>query len=224
MRKCRKLIGARYFNKGYAANNGPINSSMESALDQEGHGTHTLSTAGGNFVPGANVLGVGNGTARGGSPRARVAAYKVCWEPVNGSQCFDADIMAAFEMAINDGVDVLSLSLGGPPSNYFNDGLSIGAFHAVKKGVVVVCSAGNDGPTAGTVTNVSPWMITVGASTMDREFQTFVELQNGLRLKVIFLCAMLSVLFLVKILLTLTFFHILYDFLYSFNTTGFKPV
>ncbi|KAG2688731.1 hypothetical protein I3843_09G109400 [Carya illinoinensis] len=179
----RKLIGARYFNKGYAANIGPINSSMESALDQEGHGTHTLSTAGGNFVPGANVLGVGNGTARGGSPRARVAAYKVCWEPVNGSQCFDADIMAAFEMAINDGVDVLSLSLGGPPSNYFNDGLSIGAFHAVKKGVVVVCSAGNDGPTAGTVTNVSPWMITVGASTMDREFQTFVELQNGLRLK-----------------------------------------
>ncbi|KAL6207284.1 hypothetical protein ACLB2K_024528 [Fragaria x ananassa] len=42
---------------------------------------------------------------------------------------------------------------------------------------------GNFGPAAGTVTNVAPWVITVGASTLDREFQNFVELHNGLRLK-----------------------------------------
>lgn len=70
-----------------------------------------------------------------GSPKARVAAYKVCWPPINGSECFDADIMAAFDTAIHDGVDVLSVSLGGNPSNYFDDGLSIGAFHAVKHGI-----------------------------------------------------------------------------------------
>ncbi|XP_059667215.1 subtilisin-like protease SBT5.4 [Cornus florida] len=179
----RKLIGARYFNKGYLANAGSLNASMASARDFEGHGTHTLSTAGGNFVSGASVFGLGNGTAKGGSPRARVAAYKVCWPPANGSECYDSDILAAFDMAIYDGVDVLSVSVGGDAGDYFDDGLSIGAFHAVKSGIVVVCSAGNSGPTDGTVTNVAPWIITVGASTLDREFQTYVELRNGLRLR-----------------------------------------
>ena len=157
---------------------------MNSARDYDGHGSHTLSTAGGSFVPDASIFGIANGTAKGGSPRARVAAYKVCWPPVNGSECFDADIIAAFDMAIHDGVDVLSVSLGGEPTQYFNDGMAIGSFHAIQRGIVVVCSAGNSGPTPSTVTNVAPWLITVGASTVDREFQTFVELGNGKRLKV----------------------------------------
>ncbi|XP_030972147.1 subtilisin-like protease SBT5.4 [Quercus lobata] len=179
----RKLIGARYFNQGYTNFTGPLNSALNNALDHEGHGSHTLSTAGGNFVPSASVLGVGNGTAKGGSPKARVAAYKVCWKPINGSECFDNDIMAAFDMAIHDGVDVLSMSLGGNPTDYFNDGMSIGAFHAVKNGIVVISSAGNSGPKSGTVTNVAPWMITVGASTLDREFESFVKLHNGKQFK-----------------------------------------
>ncbi|KAM3701184.1 hypothetical protein ACB094_05G152200 [Castanea mollissima] len=179
----RKLIGARYFNQGYINFTGPLNSALNNALDHEGHGSHTLSTAGGNFVPGASVLGVGNGTAKGGSPKARVAAYKVCWKPINGNECFDNDIIAAFDMAIHDGVDVLSMSLGGNPTDYFNDGMSIGAFHAVKNGIVVISSAGNSGPKSGTVTNVAPWMITVGASTLDREFESFVRLRNGKQFK-----------------------------------------
>ncbi|XVF70558.1 hypothetical protein PTKIN_Ptkin11bG0171400 [Pterospermum kingtungense] len=175
----RKLIGARYFNKGYAAFvGGKLNETFQTARDHDGHGTHTLSTAGGSFVPGANVYGNGNGTAKGGSPYARVAAYKVCWPPTNGSGCFDADIMAGFDAAIGDGVDVLSISLGGDPAEFFDDGFSIGAFHAVKKGISVVISAGNTGPTPGTVTNMSPWMFTVGASTIDREFTSYVELGN----------------------------------------------
>jgi|UniRef100_A0A2N9HAG6 hypothetical protein len=70
---------------------------------------HTLSTAGGNFVPGASVFGHGNGTAKGGSPEAKVATYnyKVCWPPIYGFQCYDADIKAAFDTAVSDGVDVL---------------------------------------------------------------------------------------------------------------------
>lgn len=183
----RKLIGARYFNKGYIAAGDPdakSNSTLNTARDYEGHGSHTLSTIGGNFVPGANVFGLGNGTAKGGSPKARVATYKVCWPPIKGNECFDADIMAAFDMAIHDGVDVLSLSLGGDASAYFEDGLAIGAFHAYKKGIPVICSAGNSGPTPGTVSNVAPWILTVGASTLDREFNTVVELHNGQRFKV----------------------------------------
>ncbi|KAI5406633.1 subtilisin-like protease SBT5.3 isoform X2 [Lathyrus oleraceus] len=180
----RKLIGARYFNKGYASRlSTPLNSSSNTPRDNEGHGSHTLSTAGGNMVPGVSVFGQGYGTAKGGSPKARVASYKVCWPPVNGDECFDADILAAFDMAIHDGVDVLSLSLGGSASNFFNDSVAIGSFHAAKKGIVVVCSAGNSGPNEATVENLAPWYITVGASTMDREFPSYVVLGNNLTLK-----------------------------------------
>lgn len=174
----RKLIGARYFNKGYQSATGPLNSSFNSPRDTDGHGTHTLSTAAGRFVPNASIYDYGNGTAKGGSPRARVAAYKVCWPPINNSECFDADIIAAFDAAIHDGVDVLSVSLGGDPSSYFLDGLAIGSFHAVKNGITVICSAGNSGPQPGTVSNTAPWILTVGASTMDREFPAYASYGN----------------------------------------------
>ncbi|KAK4484968.1 hypothetical protein RD792_007574 [Penstemon davidsonii] len=179
----RKLIGARYFNKGYEAYVGKLNSTFNTPRDREGHGSHTLSTAGGNFVPGANVQGVGNGTAKGGSPKARVASYKVCWPPANGTACLAADILKGFEMAIHDGVDVLSVSLGGNPIDYLQDGIAIGSFHAVMNGLVVVASAGNSGPFYGTVSNVAPWMITVGASTIDRDFEANVKLHNGVIIK-----------------------------------------
>ncbi|XP_078154145.1 subtilisin-like protease SBT5.4 [Carex rostrata] len=182
----KKLIGARYFNKGYNAflvsqnkSLEALNISLETPRDNNGHGTHTLSTAGGAFVANANLFGHGNGIAKGGSPHARVAAYKVCWPPVNGGECFDADILAAFDAAIADSVHILSLSLGGDPGDYFQDGIAIGSFHAVNKGIKVVCSAGNSGPTAGTVSNIEPWIFTVAASTMDREFFAYVSFGNN---------------------------------------------
>ncbi|XP_019461924.1 PREDICTED: subtilisin-like protease SBT5.3 isoform X2 [Lupinus angustifolius] len=179
----RKLIGARYFNKGYASVTGPLNSSFDSPRDNEGHGSHTLSTAGGNMVPGVSVYGQGYGTAKGGSPKSHVAAYKVCWPPINGDECFDADILAAFDMAIHDGVDVLSLSLGGGSTDFFNDSVAIGSFHAAMHGIVVICSAGNSGPADATAENLAPWYITVGASTMDREFPSYVVLGNNITLQ-----------------------------------------
>ncbi|KAK9155619.1 hypothetical protein Sjap_003099 [Stephania japonica] len=179
----RKLIGAKYFNAGYKAYAKEMNYSVtveNSARDEDGHGTHTLSTAGGGFVRGASVFGYGKGTAKGGSPKARVAAYKVCWDALpDGGECFDADILDAFDNAITDRVDVLSLSLGGPPSDYLNDGIAIGSFHAVQAGIIVVCSAGNSGPSDSTASNIAPWILTVGASTMDREFRSLVVLGNN---------------------------------------------
>ncbi|TKY59961.1 Subtilisin protease SBT5.3 [Spatholobus suberectus] len=179
----RKLIGARYFNKGYASVAGPLNSSFDSPRDREGHGSHTLSTAGGNMVAGVSVFGQGYGTAKGGSPKARVAAYKVCWPPVGGDECFDADILAGFDMAIHDGVHVLSLSLGGSASSFFNDSVAIGSFHAANHGIVVVCSASNSGPADATAENLAPWHITVAASTMDRQFPAYVVLGNNMTFK-----------------------------------------
>ncbi|XP_042520491.1 subtilisin-like protease SBT5.4 [Macadamia integrifolia] len=176
----RKLIGGKAFNLGYLA---AVGKTYNTTRDERGHGTHTLSTTGGNFVQNANIYGIGNGTASGGSPRARVASYKVCGEPIGDNSCFDADILAAFDAAIHDGVDIISVSLGGDTTNYFNDSTAIGSFHAVKNGIVVVISAGNDGPADGTVTNVAPWLLTVAASTLDRRFQANVKLGNNQQLK-----------------------------------------
>ncbi|WJX88856.1 hypothetical protein P8452_70897 [Trifolium repens] len=175
----RKLIGARYFYKGYGKDH--QNESFNSARDFEGHGSHTLSTAGGSFVANANVFGYGNGTVSGGSPKARVVSYKVCWSPDTG--CYDADILAAFEASISDGVDVLSISLGSNQVEYYETGQSIGSFHAVANGITVVSAATNYGPYLSSVGNLEPWVFTVAASTIDREFNSFVTLGNNKTLK-----------------------------------------
>eukprot|EP00249_Psilotum_nudum_P036263 c6675_g1_i1 orf=482-2788(-) len=175
----RKVIGARYYMKGLQGGLGDIpsisagGSDFLSPRDSEGHGSHTASTAAGRFVANMNMQGLANGGARGGAPLARIAVYKVCWS----EGCFDADILAAFDDAIKDGVDILSLSLGpDPPQNdYFNDAVSIGSFHAVRQGISVICSVGNNGP-AKTATNIAPWILTVAASSIDRTFPSNVVL------------------------------------------------
>ncbi|KAM7516472.1 hypothetical protein LguiA_006055 [Lonicera macranthoides] len=174
----RKLIGARYFSNGYEATMGPIDESRESKSprDDDGHGTHTSTTAGGSAVSGASLLGYASGTARGMASHARVAIYKVCWQ----GGCFSSDILAAMEKAIDDNVNVLSMSLGGGMSDYYRDSVSIGAFAAMEKGILVSCSAGNAGPSPYSLSNVSPWITTVGAGTLDRDFPAYVSLGNGL--------------------------------------------
>ncbi|CAL1352049.1 unnamed protein product [Linum trigynum] len=186
----RKLIGSRLYNRGMLEEGGADivdPADIYSPRDMDGHGTHTLSTAGGNFVARVDILGSASGVAKGGAPRARVASYKVCFAtPDDDTGCSDSDILAGFEDAISDGVDVLSVSLGSDNFTgytYLADGVAIGSFHAVRSGVVVVASAGNSGPVQGTVSNMAPWIITVGASTTDRNVDVYAELGNGERLK-----------------------------------------
>ncbi|KAK6118038.1 hypothetical protein DH2020_048203 [Rehmannia glutinosa] len=173
----RKIVGARVFYRGYEAASGKINEQVEykSPRDQDGHGTHTAATVAGAPVHGANLLGYAYGTARGMAPGARIAAYKVCWT----GGCFSSDILSAVDRAVADGVNVLSISLGGGVSSYYRDSLSIGAFAAMEMGVFVSCSAGNGGPDPISLTNVSPWVTTVGASTMDRDFPATIKLGTG---------------------------------------------
>ncbi|KAL6004711.1 hypothetical protein ACLOJK_005266 [Asimina triloba] len=173
----RKIVGARIFYRGYEAAMGAINEEEEykSPRDQDGHGTHTAGTAVGFPVRGASLFGYAMGTARGMAPRARVAAYKVCW----AGGCFSSDILSAVDRAVVDGVDVLSISLGGGVASYYRDSLSVAAFGAMEMGVFVSCSAGNGGPEPVSLTNVSPWITTVGASTMDRDFPSAVKLGSG---------------------------------------------
>ncbi|KAF8380351.1 hypothetical protein HHK36_027836 [Tetracentron sinense] len=145
-----KIIGARYYNSMDFYDI----TDFKSPRDSEGHGTHTASTAAGREVAGVSYFGLAEGIAR--------------------------DILAAFDDAIADGVDIISVSLGSDfPSPYFEDPIAIGSFHAMKNGILTSNSAGNSGPWPLTVSNYSPWSLTVAASTIDRKFVCQVVLGNG---------------------------------------------
>lgn len=135
------------------------------------------------MISGASYYGLASGTAKGGSPGSRIAMYRVC----TADGCHGSAIMKAFDDAIADGVDVLSLSLGsssGLEVEFSRDPIAIGAFHAVEKGILVSCSAGNDGPGPATVVNVAPWILTVAATTIDRDFETDIVLGGNKLIKV----------------------------------------
>ncbi|PIA58976.1 hypothetical protein AQUCO_00400084v1 [Aquilegia coerulea] len=180
----RKLIGARFYYKGFEADNGPLESFnktfVRSARDADGHGTHTASTVVGSVVNNVSLFGIATGTARGGAPNARLAIYKACWFDL----CSDADLLSAFDDATNDGVDIISISAGPlPPQSVFtSDAISIGSFHAFRKGILVSASAGNNGLPS-TASNNSPWILTVAASSVDREFTSLLHLGNSKVLK-----------------------------------------
>ncbi|KAF3609731.1 hypothetical protein DY000_02047066 [Brassica cretica] len=185
----RKLIGAKYFINGFLAENEGFNSTGSrdyiSARDFIGHGTHVASIAGGSFVPNVSYKGLAGGNLRGGAPRARIAIYKACWyvDQLGTVACSSSDILKAMDEAMHDGVDVLSLSLGAQVPLYpeidLRDRIATGAFHAVAKGIIVVCAGGNSGPAAQTVLNTAPWVITVAAATLDRSFPTPITLGNN---------------------------------------------
>ncbi|CAM0907572.1 unnamed protein product [Alopecurus aequalis] len=146
--------------------------------DTDGHGTHTSSTAAGNFVTGASYHGLGTGTAAGIAPSAHISMYKVC----SPSGCQDADIVAGMDAAIKDGVDVLSISIGGPSVHFDEDPIAIGAFSVVSKGFIVVGAAGNFGTSPTYMSNDAPWLLTVAAGSVDRSFYAGVLLGNGKRI------------------------------------------
>ncbi|XP_047310086.1 subtilisin-like protease SBT1.6 [Impatiens glandulifera] len=182
----RKIVGARFFVKGHEnsgqfGGGGSINETVEflSPRDADGHGTHTASTAAGRYSFHASMSGYAAGIAKGVAPKARLAVYKVCWRD---GGCYDSDILAAFDAAVNDGVDVISISIGGGDgisSPYYLDPIAIGSYGAVSRGIFVSSSAGNDGPNGMSVTNLAPWVTTVGAGTIDRNFPSDVILGDG---------------------------------------------
>lgn len=144
------------------------------ARDSNGHGTHTTTTAAGENVASAPILGIDRGPATGVAPGAYVMEYKACG--VTG--CYPSDSAAAVEQAVADGANVINFSISGG-SNPFSDPVELAFLDAYNAGVTVAASAGNSGPGAATTDHHSPWVITVAASTQTREFRSTLTVQNG---------------------------------------------
>lgn len=176
-----KLITARCYNLGFSSDLDPANPcggngefigawDFQSARDFDGHGSHTAATAGGNNGIQATIDGTDLGLVSGIAPRARIAAYKVCWDGPDPSVttddgCASSDSAAAIDQAILDGADVINFSIGGS-STSFSGPDDIGFLFAAQAGIFVATSNGNSGPdpqTTGTPAGV-PWITAVGAT------------------------------------------------------------
>ncbi|KAL3685402.1 hypothetical protein R1sor_003424 [Riccia sorocarpa] len=172
-----KLIGAKFFFDGFQKANNDTSTIVQSVRDYLGHGSHTASTAGGSRVQNTSFLGLAPGTAAGVAPSVKLAIYKICWTDTG---CTDTDLLAAYDEAIKDGVDIISLSVGiANPLPFHRDPYAIGSFHATKEGILVSTSAGNEGPDLGTTIKCAPWELAVAASTLDRTFKSDVVLGDS---------------------------------------------
>ena len=120
----------------------------EKPIDTNGHGTEV-----------AGIVGA-NGSFSGMAPKSQLFSYKVS---STGEAVSSEYIVQAISRAITDKMNVINISLG---VNRTNDGLESAVDEAVRKGIVVVSAAGNNGPDNETIG--SPGrdvnVITVGAS------------------------------------------------------------
>ncbi|MBI5352669.1 MAG: S8 family serine peptidase [Chloroflexi bacterium] len=167
-----KLIGAQYYNAawgGDAAIAAQRPWEFLSPRDYNAHGTHTASTAGGNFGVQATGPAAVFGTISGMAPHAYISVYKALWSTQSGDTAsgFTSDLVAAIDQAVADGVDVINYSISGSTTNFL-DPVEIAFLNAADAGVFVAASAGNSGPASGTVAHPSPWITTVAAGTHNR--------------------------------------------------------
>ena len=137
--------------------------------DENGHGSHTASTAVGN----ARTVTF-NGIQRnvsGVAPHANLVIYDTCYtDTAARGFCPFTATTAAVNQAVADGiVDVLSFSIAGG-NQPWNDATSRAFLAAQNAGIIVVAAAGNSGPTPGTVSHLEPWTITVGGTMHNRTF------------------------------------------------------
>lgn len=171
-----KLIGARYFVDGFTKFEINFSGDYFSPADFDGHGTHVASTAAGNRVP--TVLPNGDVTEMVGmAPRARVAAYKVCWADAG---CAGSDLVAAIDQAVLDGVDVINYSIGSSAATVAGPD-DVAFLFAADAGVFVATSNGNAGSDPNTTGSPSsdPWITSVGAGQHGRNFLGDVTLGDG---------------------------------------------
>lgn len=163
-----KLIGAR----GYADLNGG------DPRDVDGHGSHTGSTAAGNFVFDASITtptDVYTANISGVAPHANIIAYAAC--------CTGSALTAAKDDIVLDGVDVVNYSIGSssPTNNAWASADALQWLAAREAGIHVATSAGNSGPNDETLASPGdiPWITTVGANSHNRVFLNTLVMTNS---------------------------------------------
>jgi len=138
-----------------------------SALDKDGHGTAVAMAAAGvrHTAPIGEIAGM--------APAAYLGVYKVFGTTGVNDGATDAAILKAIEDSVNDGMDVINLSLGSSLVQRAEDDIVVRALErAVQDGVIVVVAAGNSGPGSLTIGSpgIAPSAITVGANENGRFF------------------------------------------------------
>jgi subtilisin family serine protease len=167
-----KLIGIRSYVTSTTVNASDFLSGRDGTLEGGGgHGSHTLSTAGGNAGVPVTINGINLGLLSGMAPRARLAMYKVCYTGTTATNggCSSASTVAAVNQAIKDGVDVINYSIGPTAGGgLISDPQQVAFLNASNAGIFVAASAGNAGPVTGPAANLGPWETTVAATTHNR--------------------------------------------------------
>src|SRR5262245_36618681 len=141
------LVGDNY-NASDPAHNVPAPD--PNPLDCNGHGSHTAGTAAGSGVTAAGATYAGPYASiiytpvafrigPGVAPKADIYSYRVFG--CTGSTNVTVD---AINMAFNDGVDVINMSLGSPFGSA-DDASAVASTNVAKAGVIVVASSGNNG-------------------------------------------------------------------------------
>jgi uncharacterized protein (TIGR03437 family) len=195
-----KVIVARSYVRQLAAGSNPKNPAADSRpddytpRDRVGHGTATATSAGGNSATGAVAI---NGMA----PKAYIGNYKIFGSPTVNDGTYDDIMILALEDAMRDGMDIVSMSVGGPAfTGPLDTGAACGqnagvpcdlaatAFEAAAKmGMTIVIAAGNAGgdgyyyPNFNSISSPgnAPGVIAAGATTNSHTFLGAVEVSGA---------------------------------------------
>jgi subtilisin family serine protease len=163
-----KVIVAKVLQSMKDRSNSNLNPGHATAQDLSGHGTHGAAAAAGNLTDLSSTPGARPVVVSGVAPKAFIGSYRIFAPTAE-----DDNIINAIEEAVRDGMDVINMSFGTAPRPQQDgpDPKVDAANNAMAMGVVVCASAGNFGPTRGTIFSpgVASSIITVGATTNNHD-------------------------------------------------------
>ena len=165
-----KVIAARYYVDGMGAANIPDYEYL-SPRDYGGHGSHTASTAAGNY----GVSATGDAARLRHRQRHRAPRAHRRLQGLLGATRTRPAARATAPTPRRPStrpsptVSTSSTTRSAARTTAFIDPVEVSFLNAAAAGVFVTASAGNSGPTGPTVAHPSPWIMTTAAGTHNRD-------------------------------------------------------